>query len=91
MSLIFSHIVDTFCCKRVENLCVSIFADSGLSCKLLWKRCKYQKRSMVNIHKYFCLNCDPEIIKFAEIVLKAHKVEFSMDKYSDWESVDSKT
>ena len=44
---------------------------------------------MVHIHRYFCLGCDPEIIKFAGIVLKACMTEFNMYKYHGWEFIDS--
>ena len=34
------------------------------------------------------MDCDPESIKSAEIVLKACMAEFSMDKYNGWEFID---
>ena len=58
--------------------------DAKLSCNWLWKICEYQKRGTVHICRCFCLDCDPDIIKSAEIVLKDCIVEFSMDKYCGW-------
>ena len=77
MTCMFLHIVDTFFCKRVENLFNTIFSEVGLLCK----RCEYQKRGTVHIHGCFCLDCDPESIKSPEIFLKACMAEFSMNKY----------
>ena len=85
MSSRFPHTVNTFFCKRVDNLFVTIFEDSGLLCKWWWERCECQKRGTVHISWCFCLGCDPNIFKSAEIVLKDHMAQFSMDKYSGWE------
>ena len=76
----FPHIVDTFSCKHIGNLCATIFGDSGLRCKWWWKRCEYQKRGTVHIEVFICLDCDTYIIKSTEIALKACMEEFSIDK-----------
>ena len=49
------------------------------------KKCEYQESSTVHIHGYFHLECDPDIIKSAEIVLKIYMAEFCMNKYEQWE------
>ena len=88
MACRFSHIVDTFFCKQVENLFNTIFSEAGLSCKWWWKRCEWQKRGTVHIHGCFRLDCDPGIIKSAKIVLKACMAEFTMNKNRGWEFID---
>ena len=90
MACRFMHIVDTFFYKRVENLFDIIFSEAGLSCKWWWKRCEYQKRGTVYIYRFFHLDCDPDIINSAKIVLKAHMAEFSMNKHHGWEFNDER-
>ena len=90
MSLRFSHKVDTFFCKHEDNLFASIFADSGLSCKWWWKRCEYQKIHTVHIQGYYCLDCDLDIIKSTEMVLKACVAELCINKYKGWEFITDK-
>ena len=76
--------MDEFFCKRVDNLFATIFSDAELSCKWWWKRCKYKKRGKVHTDECFCLDCDLDIIKSAEIGLKTCMVEFSIDNYGGW-------
>ena len=49
------------------------------------ERYECQKRSTVHIHEWICFDCDPDIIKFAEMVLKAHMVKFCVNMYECYE------